>query len=196
MFAASAPSDAAGSLIEALNAVTVCVTEERLYARPQRFEPGLVFGVAFGRGALPVRLRAKAGGQSGLELDVLHSFVIQADQAAQAPRWRATTVAYEYRILDSRETELLVHHWQPGAIARGPDFPHVHVSAALSAQVSATATRRLALDKRHIPTGLVSLADVVRMLIAEFGIAYRHRNWAARLTRAEAAFRGNLTEML
>ena len=101
----------------------------------------------------------------------------------------ARTTAYEYRLLNSRGTELLVFHWQPGAAFRGPDFPHVHVSAALTAQVTATAAQRFPLDKRHVPTGFVSLADVVRMLIAEFGIAERRRDWPARLARAEATLR-------
>ena len=96
--------------------------------------------------------------------------------------------AYEYRILDSLERELLVFHWQPLPIARGPDFPHLHVSATVVAQTSATMSQRHALDKRHVPTGHVSLAAVVRLLIAEFGIAYRHRNWTSRLKRAESEF--------
>lgn len=123
-------------------------------------------------------------------LDLSHWFLIEADHSATSvSRWRAKTVAYEYGILDRRETELLVYHWQPGSIVRGPDFPHMHVSAALTAQVSATVSQRIPLDKRHIPTGIVTLADVVRMLIAEFGIAERRRDWPARLARADTILR-------
>lgn len=119
-------------------------------------------------------------------LDVLHSFVLDEDEAGSG--WRAVSAAHEYWVLDSREQELLVFHWHPGSIARGPDFPHLHISAALTAQVSATASQRFPLDKRHVP-GLVSLADVARRLIAEFGIAERRRDWPARLARTDAALR-------
>lgn len=189
MSAASRPSDAASALVETLNAVADCVTAERL-AAPTLFEPGVFQDVAFRRRALPVSLRAKAGGPSGLMLGIVHRFVVEADQGAEGgPRWRATTAAYEYRVLDARETELLVYHWQPGAIARGPDFPHLHVSAALTARTPASVAQRFPLDKRHVPTGFVTLADVVRLLIAEFGIAERRRDWPARLTRADRALR-------
>jgi hypothetical protein len=190
LFVAYQPRDAAASLVEALNAITDCVTAQRLFATPKGDEPDVLYSVKFGRVAQPVPLRAKAGGSSGLMLDVLHSFVlIGSEQAGAGAIWRAVSTAYEYRILDAREAELLVFHWHPGSVARGPDFQHLHVSAALSAQVSATIVHRLPLDKRHVPTGLVTLADVVRMLIAEFGIAERRRDWPARLARAEATLR-------
>jgi hypothetical protein len=32
------------------------------------------------------------------------------------------------------------------------------------------------------------------MLIAEFGIQYRHRDWIARLNRTEAQFRREMTQ--
>jgi hypothetical protein len=184
------PSDAASALVEALNAVTDCVTEQRLYVLPPRLESGVVSGLSFGRGDLPISLRSKAGGPSGLMLDIGHWFAIETDHAAErGSGWRVATVAYEYRILDARETELLVYHWQPGAIALGPDFPHLHVSAALTARTPAGIDQRFPLDKRHVPTGIVTLADVVRMLIAEFGIAERRRDWPARLARADRAIR-------
>lgn len=189
MSAASRPSDAADALVETLNTVADCVTVQRLTV-PTRFEPGVFQDVTFGRHAFPAPLRTRAGGPSGLMLGIAHRFVVEADQGAEGgPRWRATSVAYEYRVVDARETELLVYHWQPGAIARGPDFPHLHVSAALTARTPATVSQRLPLDKRHVPTGFVTLAEVVRLLIAEFGIAERRRDWPARLARAERAIR-------
>jgi hypothetical protein len=180
------PDEAAASHVEALNAIVDCVTAQRLFAKREGDAPIDRYSVRFGRLGEPIPLRAKAGGSSGLMLDVLHSFVLVED--ATESGWRAASAAYEYRVLDSREQELLVFHWHPGSIARGPDFPHLHISAALSAQVSATIAQRLSLDKRHVP-GLVTLPDVVRMLIAEFGIAERRRDWPARLARAGAALR-------
>jgi hypothetical protein len=92
---------------------------------------------------------------------------------------------YEYRLLDDRDRELLVFHWQPDS--RGPDHPHLHVSAALTAQVNAQSTREIGLDKLHLPTGHVAFAAFIRMLITEFGVAPLRQDWRDILDRAEAA---------
>lgn len=95
---------------------------------------------------------------------------------------------YQYRLLDHNERELLVYHWQPGSAYLGPDYPHVHVSAELDAQTSAVDRQSIDLDKLHLPTGRVSLASVVRMLIAEFRVAPQHHDWVETLDRAERVF--------
>ncbi len=61
--------------------------------------------------------------------------------------------------------------------------PHLHVSATLSAWVSATEQRQIGLDKLHVPTGLLSLADIVRMVIEEFAVRPLHDDWEVRLDR-------------
>ncbi len=94
---------------------------------------------------------------------------------------------YQYRLLDRDQTELLVYHWQPGPEYAGPDHPHLHVSAALRAKADAVTTREIGLDKLHIATGLVSLAAIVRMLIAEFRLAPQRADWRETLDRIEAA---------
>lgn len=94
---------------------------------------------------------------------------------------------YRYRLLDRDQTELLVYHWQPGPDFAGPDHPHLHVSAAVRAKVDAMTTRTIDLDKLHIATGLVSLAAIVRMLIAEFDVAPQRADWRETLDRIEAA---------
>ncbi len=95
---------------------------------------------------------------------------------------------YEYRLLDRDERELLVYHWQPGEAYLGLDHPHLHVSAALSAQINAVDRRSMDLDKLHLATGRVSLAAVIRMLIVEFRIAPQRPDWSAILQRTEQVF--------
>ncbi len=93
---------------------------------------------------------------------------------------------YEYRLLDRDHQELLVYHWQPGLRFLGPDHPHMHVSAALHAQVDARHRREIGLDKLHMATGVVSLAAFVRMLITEFGVSPLRHDWRETLDRVEA----------
>ncbi|MFT4038674.1 MAG: hypothetical protein QM692_10880 [Thermomicrobiales bacterium] len=88
-----------------------------------------------------------------------------------ARTWGISLRSYEFRLLDQLERELLVYHWQPGPGYRGPDHPHLCVSATLRAQTDAITTQRYDLDKRHLPTGQVTLAMIVRMVIEEFEVA-------------------------
>jgi hypothetical protein len=67
------------------------------------------------------------------------------------------------------DRELLAYHWNP----TGPEqkrFPHLHLSAA--AEVG-----NRALTRAHIPTGEVSLGDVVRLFIEELGVRPRRADW-------------------
>jgi len=136
----------------------------------------------------PVSLRSSGGGSSGLFLDIVAIITVVPAQIGTVPTlWSAHTAMYQYRLLDRDQTELLVYHWQPGPEYAGPDHPHLHVSAALRAKADAVTTREIGLDKLHIATGLVSLAAIVRMLIAEFGVAPQRADWRETLDRIEAA---------
>ncbi len=66
-------------------------------------------------------------------------------------------------------------------------IPHLHVSAALNAQTDALTRREIDLDKRHLPTGQVSLSTVIRALIADFDIAPQRQDWRETLDRAGAS---------
>lgn len=135
-------------------------------------------------------MRRQDGGRSGLILDLSHRFaVVEVGQDRIPRQWRTTTLMYEYRLLDHDQRELLVYHWQPGVAHRGPDHPHLHVSAALTARIDARTSQEIGLDKRHLPTDRVSFEAVVRMLIEEFGIAPLRNDWQATLERTEAVFR-------
>ena len=130
-------------------------------------------------------------GPSGLQFDFRLQFRLVDDSPdIRRPAWHAHTVAYEYRLLDHHERELLVYHWQPGPAFPGPDHPHLHISAGVDARVSATASRTIPLDKLHLVTERVSLAAVVRMLIEEFRIRPIRSDWRVRLTRADVIFSG------
>lgn len=132
----------------------------------------------------PLSLRSPVGGPSGLFLDIAYVFIVEGiEQARFGSRPRVATRMYEYRLLDYDHRELLVYHWQPGPGARGPDHPHLHISAALNAQVDAIAHRDIGLDKLHIATGRVSLEAVVRMLITEFRVAPQRHDWREALDR-------------
>jgi hypothetical protein len=182
--AGRSPDAAAKQFRETLGSVASCVTVQRLGATKTLPDPELPRPVAF---AVPVSLRAPHGGPSGLFLDLSLLFVT----IPIGRRWQVAQRMYEYRLLDHQHSELLVYHWQPGAEFSGPDHPHIHVSATLNARTDALATRAIDLDRRHVVTGQVSLAAVVRMLIEEFDVAPQRHDWRETLDRAEAMLRGS-----
>jgi hypothetical protein len=175
------PNSAAQRFREALGSVASCVTTQRLAASRAPRDPEEKRSVAFDE---PVSLRSAHGGPSGLYLDIYHQFVTIPVER----HWQVSTRMYEYRLLDRKYTEMLVYHWQPGPDFQGPDHPHLHVSAALRAQVDAQNEKTIDLDRLHIATGRVSFRAIVRMPITEFGVAPQRGDWRAVLDRTEQLF--------
>jgi hypothetical protein len=58
-----------------------------------------------------------------LHLQAAMIFGYRRDSTHPGTPWRATTKAYEYKILRRDGGEILVWHWQPGG--PGPEFPHI-----------------------------------------------------------------------
>lgn len=101
---------------------------------------------------------------------------------------RLDIIGYDYVLEDRRGVELLAFHLHlPDARGHHPR-PHVHVSAALRPQQPNGDRGLVPLDKRHLPTGRVTLGDVVAMLIEEFGAEPRVGDWRGRLAAAGAPF--------
>ena len=160
-----------------------CVTREQLSRLP-----GLASGTVTLRLPAARGLESASGGKSGLHLGV--TVMVALHEHIPNPinrRWNASHVMYEYRLVDVGGRELLTYHWHPESVFLGPDHPHLHVSAALDAQVSTRERRVVGLDKLPLVTGQVSLPTFVRMLITEFGVAPLRSAWRDILDRAEAA---------
>lgn len=185
---------AVNAFLRDLGLATGCLTERRFSTDRRPYDPGATHNVRLGREGEAVPLRGTVEA-SGLRLSVRLQYRIVPDAGPERfASWRVATTGYEYKLLDSLERELLVFHWQPGPTFRGPDHPHLHLSASLVARVSAIVTRELPLDRVHIPTGRITIEAVVRMLIAEFGVAPVVPDWERRLARTEAAFDRRLTD--
>lgn len=119
------------------------------------------------------------GRRSEFMLDVLHLYRL-VDGAKNRGSWRAATVGYFYTLRDHQGRGVLAYHWHPN----GPSpvtHPHLHVGGR---------TTPIDLRKAHLPTGQVSLVAVVRMAIAELGVAPLRPDWQAVLDRAEPGPRG------
>lgn len=85
---------------------------------------------------------------------------------------------YTFGILEPEGREILVFHWHPDGTSR-VKYPHVHLTSRLPPILLGRSGAVLSLADAHIPTGFVTLADVVRMLIEELGVEPRRADWHA-----------------
>lgn len=86
-------------------------------------------------------------------------------------------MAYGYTVEDAEARELFAYHWHPGR--PGVPFPYLHLGPALGA-LQREATRA------HLPTGVVGLADVLLLLIRDFGVTSLRPDWRTILSAGVA----------
>jgi hypothetical protein len=89
---------------------------------------------------------------------------------------RVEIVGYVCRLLDAEGAEIIAYHWHSEGISHVRD-PHLHLSSQLEPIRLGRGDDTAPLGAMHIPTGFVPLADVVRLLIDEFGIEPRRDDW-------------------
>lgn len=87
-------------------------------------------------------------------------------------------VGYHYAISDAAEREILAYHWHPSGQSPAVD-PHLHLGPA--AQI-----RQSDLASAHLPTGLISLPDVVQLAIDGFAVVPRIQSWRDVVAEARA----------
>lgn len=73
--------------------------------------------------------------------------------------------------------ELFAFHWHPGA--GRIDFPHLHVGSRILSEP--------ALTGRHIPTGLVTVPDLIQFLVAELSVQPQRSDWRRVLAATREA---------
>jgi hypothetical protein len=90
---------------------------------------------------------------------------------AEPPRglWDAQTAAYELRLSDGDDREILAYHWHPDGQSH-VQAPHLHLGPG--AEIG-----RAALQSAHLPTGAVPVQDVLRLMIESFGAEPARRDW-------------------
>jgi hypothetical protein len=85
--------------------------------------------------------------------------------------WDTTTVGYSYELLGAGEREFFAFHWHPQS--RSPiTFPHVHIGAQVA---------EFDLSKIHLPTGSLTLPQIVRFAIEELAVEPLRDDWRAAL---------------
>ncbi len=91
--------------------------------------------------------------------------------------WEAAVAAYSYLLNDRDHKEILAYHWHPDT-RNSVDFPHMHLGAG-------TGMARRELFRAHLPTGRITLEDMVRLTIIEFGVQPYRDDWREVLAANE-----------
>ena len=80
---------------------------------------------------------------------------------------------YRYAVIDAEGRDVLEYHWHP--VGESPVVaPHLHIG--YGAMIG-----RAEIGGAHLPTGQVTISDILRMLIRDFSIAPRRSDWESVL---------------
>jgi hypothetical protein len=163
---------------EALDAFTgpmqralTCVTYAQVYVRSA--QPAELQALAVSED--PIALGTTGGPDTRLSLSVQQQYqIVRHDDPDRGP-WKVATRGYMYELANANGQELLAYHWHPLGQSRWRG-PHLHVSEGRMAGF-------------HLPSGRVSLEELLRLLLAEVGVRPLRPDWQAVLDETEDAFR-------
>lgn len=162
------------ALQQALACITTGVLQFGGHSPPER-----IHTATLNRGA-PVALRNALGIDLGLKVSIYYR--VPRDPSGSG--WRVSTASYLYALTGRDERELLAWHWHP-VLEGEVNTAHMHIQSAILNEA------HLPFARRHLPTGMIALEDVVRACIEEFGVASRRPDWRDTLRRTrEAAGQG------
>ena len=116
----------------------------------------------------PVRI----GGTSGIWL-VLRQYYRIVRSEVPPTQWTVSEEGYRYRILDADHREILAYHWHPTGLSYYA-AQHLHIGHG-------AVIGREELHHAHLPSGHVSIPDILRLLISDFGASPRRHDWQAVL---------------
>ena len=94
----------------------------------------------------------------GKELTLIFSLLLEP-VPFETTQWRMTTRRYDYTIVHDSGDLVFGWHWHPESKRSRVTYPHIHVPSAGRYRT------------RHIPTGRISLEDVVLFGIDDLGVA-------------------------
>lgn len=169
---ASSPAQAAREFSEKLQLVVSAVTDDGstirggYYAFPNPHAMTFVdCGTIRMHGAVRLALSAD-----------LRYRLVQSVQSSSKQSWNVEIVSCMYAIRERNRAEIESWHWHPG-IPGIPSYPHLHLDYA--AKVG-----REEFHHAHLPTGIVTLADIVRSAITDLHVEPRREDRQAILDDA------------
>lgn len=123
---------------------------------------------------LPQRLR----GDTDLSLVIRQAYyVVKVEDPDRGP-WKVSTAEYNYNFRDADNRVVIAYHWHPQERQK-VRRPHLHLDQGAG-------VGRQDLHRTHIPTGRVSIEDVIRFAITELGVEPLRDDWEQVLESAQS----------
>lgn len=169
--AGNTPAGAVRNYLDPLRLAVSCVTRSVIQVGggyQARTEPHIL-----ALGAIePVRVRAAA--PMCITIAEQYNILQHADRGV----WEVATAGYWYYLYEDADAarELIAYHWHPGGRY---SYPHVHPGHRMREALG----RKPAL---HLPTGLITMNDFLRMLIEEFDVRPLRSDWDDLIPRSQA----------
>lgn len=108
----------------------------------------------------------RLAGQRKLRLNIKLNYEIIRHPTQQGS-YKIKTTSYNYSVRDKNDKELLRYDWHPD-VDPAVKYPHLHIEDS-------------ALKKLHLPTSRITVEQVLRLLITQFNVKPRRRDWQAIL---------------
>jgi hypothetical protein len=155
------PAQAVQRFVQDRQVAVSCVTDQ--IVRASGFDPNTgPHALVLARGEA-----VRVASPDGLALRVTENYELVQDTSTR-DRWRIAVTGYWYAVERlPAEEELLAFHWHPRV--EDVNFPHLHLGHTLVADVG--------FSRVHVPTGQVTLRDVLRLLVRDLHVRPRRPNW-------------------
>lgn len=149
---------AIASFVHALQQGLSCVTQAVLIQERQATNDRWTARLAGDRAAL--------SGPRPLTLSMLLDFVVSGRHDNGAD-WGVQTVGYWYEIRHAAGPMVFAYHWHP--VGPSPiTWPHLHLRGDVAG---------ISFAKVHLPTGPITLQELLRFVIVDLNVAPRRDDW-------------------
>ena len=111
----------------------------------------------------PVRL----SGAHLLTLTVRYAFDAVSEPGSLRASWTTRVASYAYEVQHAGGQMIFAYHWHLAGVSP-ITFPHLHLGGTLAG---------IDLSKAHLPTGSVTLQDVLRFAILDLGVEPLRDDW-------------------
>ncbi len=170
------PVEAVNNYIDPIQLAVSCVSDSVVSVDGGYYPSAIPHLLTMNREA-PVRL----GGESRLWF-LLYKYYQIFESDSPSASWTVTETGYRYSIIDDEGRDVLEYHWHP--VGQSPIIaPHLHIGHG--AMIG-----RVEIGNVHLPTGQVSISDILRMLIRDFSVTPRREDWESVLNEVSATDSG------
>ncbi len=176
-------AEAVSEFLETLSAAVSCVTRRVLDNAGGYYPAEHPHAVYFPGGAVALDMSEYGAPR----LTLITSIQYRVEQpAGTRGQWEVRIVAYEYVVKAADGPELLAYHWHPQRLPglQGPPrtfvtTPHLHLGAGAGVVAPS-------LHRAHLPTGPISLQEILRLAIRDLGVRSQRPDWDRVLNRTQA----------